>query len=74
MFIQFQTVKGENVIVSTEKIQLIQQERKGVTIVMDDGTPITISQEIERVYKRLEDRGLTYPKSIALERQNRLEN
>lgn len=59
MFIQFQTVRGENVIVATEKIQLIQEERRGVTIVMDDGTPITVSEALELVYRRLEERGLT---------------
>lgn len=59
MFIQFQTVRGENVIVATEKIQLIQEERRGVTIVMDDGTPITIPEALELVYRRLEERGLS---------------
>ena len=57
---QFVTPKGEKVIVSTAKILLINEERKGVTVVMDDGTPISISESFETVASRLFNRELLF--------------
>lgn len=53
MFMQFVTPKGENVILSISKIMLISEEKKGVTVIMDDGTPISISDSFEKVSQRL---------------------
>lgn len=55
---QFATQKGENIIIPTAKILLISEEKKGVTIVMDDGTPITISDSIETISQRLRNRDI----------------
>lgn len=60
MFMQFATQKGENIIIPTAKILLISEEKKGVTIVMDDGTPITISESFETVVSRLNRREMLF--------------
>ena len=61
---RFETPKGEKVIVPTEKILLISEEKKGVTIVMEDGTPIPISEDfatVERRFARGEERANNLP-------------
>ena len=58
MFMQFITPKGENVILSISKIMLISEEKKGVTVIMDDGTPISISDSFEKVSQRLRNRDI----------------
>lgn len=58
MFMQFVTPKGENVILSISKIMLISEEKKGVTVIMDDGTPISISDSFEKVSQRLRNRDI----------------
>lgn len=60
MFMQFVTPKGENVILSIPKIMLISEEKKGVTVIMDDGTPISISDSIETVSQRLRNRDILF--------------
>ena len=63
MFMQFVTPKGENVILSISKIMLISEEKKGVTVIMDDGTPISISDSFEKVSQRLRNRDLLFKTS-----------
>lgn len=58
MFMQFETTKGEKVIICVNKILLIQNEKKGVTVVLDDGTPITVLQGFDDVAHRLVRRDL----------------
>ena len=58
MFMRFVTPKGENVILSISKIMLISEEKKGVTVIMDDGTPISISDSFEKVSQRLRNRDI----------------
>lgn len=60
MFMQFLTPKGENVILSISKIMLISEEKKGVTVIMDDGTPISISDSFETVSTRLRNRDILF--------------
>lgn len=62
MFMQFVTPKGEKVILSTEKIMLITEEKKGVTVIIDDGTPIPVSEKFESVSIRL-NRGNFLPQT-----------
>ena len=59
---QFVTPKGEKVILSTEKIMLITEEKKGVTVIIDDGTPIPVSENFESVSIRL-NRGNFLPQT-----------
>lgn len=56
MFVQFQTVKGENMLVNVEKIMLISNGKRGVCLVMDDGMPFDLSEEYETVVNRLLER------------------
>ena len=64
MFMQFLTPKGENVILSISKIMLISEEKKGVTVIMDDGTPISISDSFETVSTRLRNRDILFQTSV----------
>ena len=64
MFMQFVTPKGENVILSISKIMLISEEKKGVTVIMDDGTPISISDSFETVSTRLRNRDILFQTSV----------
>ena len=52
MFMQFATPKGENLLIPTSKITLISEDRKGVTIVLDDGTPIAIADSFATIVQR----------------------
>ena len=54
MFIQFETSKSEKVLVPISKILLIEQDKRGVTVVLDDGTPLLVCETIESVAKRLQ--------------------
>lgn len=58
MFIQFTTDKNEKIIVGIEKIMLISEEKKGVTVVLSDGTPIRVFEDYETVTARLVKREL----------------
>ena len=64
MFMQFITPKGENVILSISKIMLISEDKKGVTVIMDDGTPISISDSFEMVSTRLRNRDILFQTSV----------
>lgn len=54
MFILFVTTKGERIIVNKEKVLFISEKSKGATVVLDDGTPLSVSQDFEMICKRLE--------------------
>ena len=60
MIMRFVTPKGENVILSISKIMLISEEKKGVTVIMDDGTPISISDSFEKISQRLRNRDILF--------------
>ena len=53
MFIQFKTLKNEKVLVPVGKILLIEEDKRGSTVVLDDGTPLLVLENIEDVAKRI---------------------
>ena len=60
MFIQFETRMSETIIVNVNKILMIYATKKGATVVLDDGTPITVSESFEQVAMRLQRRELLF--------------
>lgn len=56
MFMQFETTKNEKIIVGVNKILLIAEGKRGATVVLIDGTPITVKQNFEEVATRLKRR------------------
>ena len=58
MFMQFETMRGEKIIVSVSKIFYVSEGKRGATVVLDDGTPITVSESFEQVAMRLKRREL----------------
>ena len=58
MFMQFITDKNERIIINIDKVVLISEEKKGISVVLDDGTPIRVSEDYETVAKRLVSREL----------------
>ncbi|MBO7297477.1 MAG: hypothetical protein J6U60_00335 [Clostridia bacterium] len=65
MFMQFETTKNEKIIVGVNKILLIAEGKRGATVVLIDGTPITVKQNFEEVATRLNRRERLY--DIAIE-------
>lgn len=56
MFMQFETTKNEKIIVGVNKILLVAEGKRGATVVLIDGTPITVKQNFEEVATRLKRR------------------
>lgn len=61
---QFLTPKGEKVLISTSKITLISEDRKGVTVVLDDGTPIAIADSFEKIIQRFSRREILFNSNV----------
>ena len=53
MFIQCETSKNEKIIVPVRKILLIVEEKKGVTVFLEDGTSFLVLETIETIGRRL---------------------
>ena len=56
MFMHFETTKNEKIIVGVNKILLVAEGKRGATVVLIDGTPITVKQNFEEVATRLKRR------------------
>lgn len=56
MFMQLRTAKGERVIVNVNKILLIDETKKGATVVLENGLPILVSESLDELATRLNRR------------------
>lgn len=55
MFVEFCMLSGERICVNTQKLLYFVKTKKGVSLILEDGTPLGIDENFDHVLSRFSD-------------------